>query len=54
MVFPVESEDRTMRNLLMLCQDNAILIVEAFRKILAITDALVKKEGIAAGYTDDI
>jgi hypothetical protein len=38
----------------MLCQDNARLIVEAFRKILAITDALVKKEGIAAGYTDDI
>ena len=38
----------------MLCQDNARLIVEAFRKILAITDALVKKEGVAAGYTDDI
>jgi len=54
MVFPIESEDRTMRNLLMLCQDNARLIVEAFRKILAITDSLVKKEGIAAGYTDDI
>jgi uncharacterized protein Yka (UPF0111/DUF47 family) len=54
MVFPIESEDRTMRNLLMLCQDNARLIVEAFRTILAITDALVKKEGIAAGYTDDI
>ncbi len=55
MVFPVETEDRTMRNLLMLCQDNARLIVEAFRKILAITDALVKKEGnAAAGYTDDI
>ena len=54
MVFPVESEDRTMRNLLMLCQDNARLLVEAFRKILAITDALVKKEGNAAGVTDDI
>ena len=54
MVFPVETEDRTMRNLLMLCQDNARLIVEAFRKILAITDALVKKEGNTAGYTDDI
>ena len=54
MVFPVETEDRTMRNLLMLCQDNARLIVEAFRKILSITDALVKKEGNAAGYTDDI
>jgi uncharacterized protein Yka (UPF0111/DUF47 family) len=38
----------------MLCQDNARLIVEAFRKILAITDALVKKEGIAAGYIEDI
>jgi predicted phosphate transport protein (TIGR00153 family) len=38
----------------MLCQDNARLIVEAFRKILAITDALVKKEGNAEGYTDDI
>ncbi len=54
MVFPVESEDRTMRNLLMLCQDNARLLVEAFRKILAITDALVKKEGNATGVTDDI
>lgn len=54
MVFPVETEDRTMRNLLMLCQDNARLIVEAFRKILAITDALVKKEGNTAGYTEDI
>jgi predicted phosphate transport protein (TIGR00153 family) len=38
----------------MLCQDNARLLVEAFRKILAITDALVKKEGNAAGVTDDI
>jgi uncharacterized protein Yka (UPF0111/DUF47 family) len=54
MVFPIESEDRTMRNLLMLCQDNARLIVEAFRKILAITDALVKKEGVAISYIDDI
>ena len=38
----------------MLCQDNARLIVEAFRKILAITDALVKKEGNAEGFTEDI
>ena len=30
------------------------MLVEAFRKILAITDALVKKEGNAAGVTDDI
>lgn len=43
MVFPVESEDRTMRSLLMLCQDNARLIVEAFRKVLAIIDALIKE-----------
>jgi uncharacterized protein Yka (UPF0111/DUF47 family) len=38
----------------MLCQDNARLIVEAFRKILAITDALVKKQGVAGGYTENI
>lgn len=44
MVFPVESEDRTMRNLLMLCQDNARLIVEAFRKILLMIDDLAKKD----------
>jgi len=43
LVFPVESEDRTMRNLLMLCQDNARLIVEAFRKILLMIDDLAKK-----------
>ncbi len=43
MVFPVESEDRTMRSLLMLCQDNARLIVEAFRKVLAIMDTLIKE-----------
>ena len=44
MVFPVESEDRTMRNLLMLCQDHARLIVEAYRKILAMTDNLIKED----------
>jgi len=33
---------------------NARLIVEAFRKILAITDALFKKKGIAYGYTEDM
>ena len=42
MVFPVESEDRTMRNLLMLCQDHARLVVEIFRKILVMIDNLVK------------
>jgi uncharacterized protein Yka (UPF0111/DUF47 family) len=42
MVFPIESEDRTLRNLLMLCQDDARLIVEAYRKSLSLFDALVK------------
>lgn len=41
MIFPVESEDRTMRNLLMLCQDHARLIVEIFRKVLVMIDDLV-------------
>jgi uncharacterized protein Yka (UPF0111/DUF47 family) len=54
MVFPVETEDRTMRNLLMLCQDHARLIVECFRKILSITDALVKNSGTSAGQMDNI
>lgn len=44
MVFPVESEDRTMRNLLMLCQDHARLVVEIFRKVLVMIDALVKED----------
>lgn len=42
MVFPIESEDRTLRNLLMLCQDNARLVVEAYRKTLAIFDHITK------------
>lgn len=54
MVFPVETEDRTMRNLLMLCQDYTRLIVEAFRKILAITDSLTKDEGTASGFEEAI
>jgi uncharacterized protein Yka (UPF0111/DUF47 family) len=54
MVFPVESEDRTMRNLLMLCQDHARLIVEAYRKILALTDVLVKEENKTGGHIEDI
>lgn len=54
MVFPIESEDRTMRNLLMLCQDHARLIVEAYRKVLAITDNLTNEEGKATEYIEDI
>lgn len=42
MVFPVESEDRLTRNLLMLCQDHARLVVEVFRKVLVMIDKLVK------------
>lgn len=42
MVFPIESEDRTMRNLLMLCQDHARLVVEVFRKVFAMIEKLVK------------
>jgi len=42
MVFPVENEDRTMRNLLMLCQDHARLVVEMFRNVLLMVENLVK------------
>lgn len=44
MVFPVESEDRTLRNLLMMCQDHARLVVETFRKVLAMIDSLVRDD----------
>lgn len=44
MVFPIESEDRTLRNLLMMCQDHARLVVEIYRKVLAMIDILVKGE----------
>jgi uncharacterized protein Yka (UPF0111/DUF47 family) len=54
MVFPVESEDRTTRNLLMLCQDHARLMVESYRKVLAIADILVKKQGTSAGLMESI
>ncbi len=44
MVFPIESEDRALRNLLMMCQDHARLSVEIYRKVLVMIDALVKGE----------
>jgi uncharacterized protein Yka (UPF0111/DUF47 family) len=49
MVFPIESEDRTLRNLLMLCQDNARLVVEAYRKSLIIFDHLTKGKPMGGG-----
>jgi uncharacterized protein Yka (UPF0111/DUF47 family) len=49
LVFPIESEDRTLRNLLMLCQDNARLVVEAYRKSLIIFDHLTKGKPIGNG-----
>ena len=52
MVFPIESEDRTLRNLLMLCQDNARLVVEAYRKSLVLFDHMTK--GKAAGNVDPL
>ncbi|MGQ9679813.1 MAG: DUF47 domain-containing protein [Candidatus Bathyarchaeia archaeon] len=40
MVFPLESEDRTMRNLLMLSQDHIRSVIEMFRKVLVMIDGL--------------
>jgi len=44
MIFPVESEDRTTRNLLMLSQDHARLTVESFRKVLVMIENLVNHD----------
>ena len=44
MVFPVESEDRALRNILMMCQDHARFVVEIYRKVLVMIDNLVKHE----------
>jgi uncharacterized protein Yka (UPF0111/DUF47 family) len=38
----------------MLCQDHARLVVEAYRKVLAITDNLTNKEKKVGRYIDDI
>jgi uncharacterized protein Yka (UPF0111/DUF47 family) len=43
-VFPVESEDRALRNILMMCQDHARLVVEIYRRVLVMIDNLVKHE----------
>lgn len=52
MVFPVESEDRALRNILMMCQDHARLVVETYRRVLVMIDNLVKHEH--AGMQDRI
>jgi uncharacterized protein Yka (UPF0111/DUF47 family) len=44
LVFPVESEDRALRNILMMCQDHARLVVEIYRRVLMMIDNLVKHE----------
>jgi len=46
MIFPVESEDRIMRNLRMLSQDHARVVVESFRKVLVMIENLVKNDDI--------
>jgi uncharacterized protein Yka (UPF0111/DUF47 family) len=55
LVFPVESEDRVLRNILMMCQDHARLVVEIYRKVLVLIDNLVKFEhGGMQGRIDDV
>ena len=44
MVFPVKREDRALRNILMMCQDHARLVVETYRRVLVMIDNLVKHE----------
>lgn len=43
-VLPLEGEDRTLRNLVMMCQDHSRLVVEMYRKLLQMIDDLVKGE----------
>ena len=44
MVFPIESEDRAERNLLMLFRENSRIIIDSFRKTLIYLDSLTKEE----------
>jgi uncharacterized protein Yka (UPF0111/DUF47 family) len=39
-----EYEDRALRNILMMCQDHARLVVEIYRRVLVMIDNLVKHE----------
>jgi uncharacterized protein Yka (UPF0111/DUF47 family) len=54
MVFPIESEDRTMRNLLMLCRENSRLLIESFRKTLALLDSIIKEGSSNSDKPEDI
>lgn len=55
MVFPLENEDRTMRNLLMLCQDHTRLVVEVFRKVLVMIDYIINNDiGKLEGSLEEI
>jgi uncharacterized protein Yka (UPF0111/DUF47 family) len=54
MVFPIESEDRTMRNLLMLCRENSRLLIESFRKTLGLLDSLIKEGSSNSDKPEDI
>ncbi len=54
MVFPIESEDRTMRNLLMLCRENSRLLIESFRKTLSLLDSIIKEGSSNSDKSGDI
>lgn len=51
MALPLEGEDRTLRNLVMMCQDHSRLVVEIYRKLLQMIDDLVKGELNMLGNT---
>ncbi|MBS7638837.1 DUF47 family protein [Candidatus Bathyarchaeota archaeon] len=53
MVLPLEGEERTLRNLVMICQDHSRLVVEIYRKMLQMIDDLVKGELERLGNTMD-
>lgn len=51
MVLPLEGEDRTLRNLIMLCQDHSRLVVDIYRKLLQMLEDLVRGESDRLGNT---
>jgi predicted phosphate transport protein (TIGR00153 family) len=44
MVFPVESEERTLRNFLLMYQDHARMVIEIYRKFMAMIESMVNGE----------
>jgi len=54
MVFPVESEDRMTRNILMLFQDNSRILVDSFREVLSYTDALAEDNNLEGNPLENI